>query len=52
MKLELPYVPLCVPASEEQAWNERQLASTVREPQVRLWRYRMPAVVLGCAPHE
>lgn len=49
MKLDLPYAPLCVPARDEQAWNEHQLASPVREPQVRLWSYRTPAVVLGCA---
>ena len=49
MKRDLPYVPLCVPARDEQVWNERQLASPVLEPQVRLWHYRTPAVVLGCA---
>lgn len=49
MKLDLPYAPLSVPARDEQAWNEHQLASPVREPQVRLWSYRAPALVLGCA---
>lgn len=52
MKLDLPHVPHCVPAREEQAWNERQLASTVVAPQVRLWSYRQAAVVLGCAQRQ
>ncbi len=52
MKLDLPHVPQCVPAHEEQAWNEQQLATPVMEPQVRLWSYRQAAVVLGCAQRQ
>lgn len=36
-------------ASEEQAWNEQQLAQPVLEPAWRLWEYREPSIVLGCS---
>ena len=36
-------------ATEEQAWNERQLNRPVRAPLIAAWRYRVPAVVLGCS---
>lgn len=37
-----------VVAAEEQAWNERRLSRPVRAPLIAAWRYRTPAVVLGC----
>ncbi len=41
-------VPLAaVDAAAEQAWNEASLAHPVTAPAARLWRYRVPAVVLG-----
>jgi len=36
-------------AVREQLWNEQQLAQPVTAPCFRLWRYREPAVVLGCS---
>ena len=39
---------LAAPA-EEQAWNERHLKWPVRAPLIAAWRYRGPAVVLGCS---
>lgn len=36
-------------ASEEQDWNEQQLARPVLEPAWRLWEYREPSIVLGCS---
>lgn len=41
--------PREVTPSAEQAWNERQLATEVRKPRFRVWTYRVPGVVLGCA---
>jgi lipoate---protein ligase len=38
-----------VVAAEEQAWNERHLSRAVRAPLIAAWRYRAPAVVLGCS---
>jgi lipoate-protein ligase A len=34
---------------QEQAWNQDQLNQTVSRPLARLWSYREPGVVLGCA---
>lgn len=34
---------------QEQLWNAGQLALPVTEPRLRLWTYRAPGVVLGCA---
>ncbi len=39
---------LAAPA-EEQAWNECHLSGPVRVPLIAAWRYRAPAVVLGCS---
>lgn len=36
-------------AVREQLWNEQQLAQPVAVPGFRLWRYREPAIVLGCS---
>lgn len=36
-------------AAEEQAWNLRRLAALPAAPRARVWTYRSPAVVLGCA---
>jgi lipoate-protein ligase A len=36
-------------AAAEQAWNECALGHPVLAPAWRLWRYREPAVVLGCS---
>lgn len=38
-----------VSAEAEQAWNERVLSSAVRAPQLAIWAYREPAVVLGAS---
>jgi lipoate---protein ligase len=38
-----------VVAAEEQSWNERHLSRPVRTPVIAAWRYRAPAVVLGCS---
>jgi lipoate-protein ligase A len=35
--------------AEEQAWNERRLSRPPRAPLISAWRYRVPAVVLGCS---
>lgn len=43
---EAPALACC---EEEQAWNERRLAVPVARPALRLWTYRAPGVVLGCA---
>lgn len=40
-------MPAC--CEEEQVWNERRLAEPVTSPALRLWTYRAPGVVLGCA---
>lgn len=34
-------------AAREQIWNQAQLHSRVQTPAFRMWRYRLPAVVLG-----
>lgn len=34
-------------AAREQIWNQTQLQSRVHIPAFRMWRYRLPAVVLG-----
>lgn len=39
--------PQLVLHDEEQAWNRRVLAQPVTAPQLRLWAYRDPAIVLG-----
>ncbi|MDL2355652.1 MAG: hypothetical protein QFF03_10375 [Pseudomonadota bacterium] len=51
LPLPVAELPLPVHASchTEQAWNRAQLAQPVRTPALRLWTYRAPAVVLGCA---
>lgn len=36
-------------AAGEQAWIEAQLAGPVTAPQIRLWSYPLPGVVLGCS---
>src|SRR5690606_8346735 len=36
-------------AAREQAWNARALAAAARTPRHRVWSYRIPAVILGCA---
>ncbi|MRV71177.1 lipoate--protein ligase [Duganella sp. FT92W] len=41
--------PAPAACEEEQAWNERRLAEPVTSPALRLWTYRVPGVVLGCA---
>jgi len=41
--------PTGVGAAAEQAWNERALEHPVQTSAWRLWRYREPAVVLGCS---
>lgn len=38
-----------VSACTEQVWNEACLDSPVQAPVWRLWRYRAPALVLGCS---
>jgi lipoate-protein ligase A len=38
-----------VTAAEEQAWNGAALRQPVRAPEVRVWTYARPGVVLGCA---
>lgn len=35
--------------AQEQAWNQRQLASPVERPCFRVWTYATPTVVLGCS---
>lgn len=52
MKHDLPVLFHCVSAQEEQDWNMAQLASPVQQAQWRLWHYRQPEVVLGCAQHD
>ncbi len=37
----------CVTAAEEQAWNDRQLATPVTAPRLAFWTYRDTAVVVG-----
>lgn len=51
LPLPVAALPMPVHASchTEQAWNRAQLAQPVRTPALRLWTYRSPAVVLGCA---
>lgn len=51
MKHDLPVLFHSVSAQEEQDWNMAQLASPVQQAQWRLWHYRQPEVVLGCAQH-
>jgi len=51
MKFELPVSLSWTSAAEEQAWNQEQLLAPLATPQVRLWAYNAPAVVLGCAQH-
>lgn len=46
---ELLQVPVAV---QEQLWNEQQLDSPVAQPQLRLWRYSDPAIVLGCSQRK
>jgi lipoate---protein ligase len=41
--------PVLAGCDEEQAWNERRLATPVTRAALRLWTYRVPGVVLGCA---
>ncbi len=36
-------------AREEQAWNVHALEQRVDRPRFQVWRYRAPAVVLGCS---
>lgn len=36
-------------AADEQDWIRQALACEVREAQWRVWRYRAPAIVLGCS---
>lgn len=45
---ELP-MSLFASCRTEQAWNRAQLAQPVLAPALRLWTYRAPAIVLGCA---
>ena len=51
MRRDLPVLFHSVSAQEEQDWNMAQLASPVQQAQWRLWHYREPEVVLGCAQH-
>ena len=48
--MTVPLASLTPPeAVREQLWNEQQLAQPVAVPSFRLWRYREPAIVLGCS---
>jgi lipoate---protein ligase len=47
---DLSLMPLTtVSPLDEQAWNQRQLATPVSRPCAQIWRYQTPAIVLGCA---
>ncbi len=39
-------------AADEQAWNRDRLAQRVDRPHFRVWTYRSPAIVRGCAQHS
>ncbi|WP_431777598.1 lipoyl protein ligase domain-containing protein [Ottowia caeni] len=40
-------MPASSAAAREQIWNQAQLQNRVQTPAFRMWRYRLPAVVLG-----
>lgn len=42
-------IPLMHAHREEQEWNEKILATEVRQPIVKFWTYSAPAIVLGCS---
>lgn len=49
MMQDLPWVCEAATASQEQRWNETQLAQPVTSPHIRFWCYRDAGLVLGCS---
>lgn len=46
---EIIPIPSMYAHREEQEWNTRILASPVFTPEIKFWRYCVPAIVLGCS---